>query len=112
MFSKKPTLKEISPEELKLKLDRGEKITLIDVREADEYEICHLKEAKLIPLRQIPNCMAELNPDQLTVLYCHHGMRSAQAALWLMQNGIQNVASLNGGIDAWAQQVDPEMERY
>ncbi len=112
MFSKKPALKEISPDELQLKLNRGEKITLIDVRGADEYEICHLEGAKLIPLKQIPNCLPELDPTNLTVLYCHYGMRSAQATLWLMQNGISNVANLTGGIDAWAQQIDPEMERY
>ena len=112
MFKKKPTDFEISSEELKKKLDKDEKIVIIDVREPDEYEICHLKTAKLIPLRQIPSCLSELNPNGLTVLYCHHGIRSAQAALWLQQNGFPNVASLRGGIDEWAQKIESEMERY
>ncbi len=112
MFPKRPIVPEISPEDLKMKLDQGEPMTLIDVREPDEFEICRLAKAKLIPLRQIPNCLGEFGADELIVLYCHHGIRSAQAALWLKQNGLKNVVSLCGGIDAWAQEIDPEMERY
>ncbi len=112
MFWKKPVVREILPEELKTKLDQGEKIIVIDVREPDEYEICRLEKATLIPLRQIPNRLEELNPDEFTVLYCHHGMRSAQAVKWLNQNGFNHVVSLRGGIDEWAQKIEPEMERY
>ncbi len=112
MFWKKSAVQEILPEELKTKLDRGEKITIIDVREPDEYEICCLEKATLIPLRQIPNRLEELNPDEFMVLYCHHGARSAQAVLWLNQNGFNHVVSLRGGIDEWAHRIDQEMERY
>ena len=112
MFGKKPMFSEISVEELKLKLDRQEKITLIDIRETDEYEICHLEKAKLIPLRQLPNHLNEINKNEFTVLYCHHGMRSAEAVLWLSQKGFNKVSSLRGGIDEWAQKIESEMERY
>ncbi len=112
MLKRRPELEEISVEELKLKLDRNEEIVIIDVREPDEYEICHLEDAKLIPIRQLPNQLKELNPNQPTVLYCHHGIRSAQAALWLAQNGFTHAMSLRGGIDEWALKIDSEMERY
>ncbi len=112
MFQKRPIVCEISSEDLKAKLDHREPITIIDVREPDEYEICRLPEAKLIPLRQIPKNLSEFKPDEFTVLYCHHGMRSAQAVIWLNQNGFKNVASLRGGIDDWALKVDSSMERY
>ena len=112
MFQKKPAIKEISAEELKTKLDNGEKITLVDVRETDEYEICHLEGAKLIPLRQLPKHLNEINKNQPIIFYCHYGMRSAQAVLWLNQNGFANVANLRGGIDEWARTIEPEMERY
>ena len=112
MFKKKFEALEISSEELKSKLDKQEQLTIIDVREPDEYEICHLKTAKLIPLRQIPSCLSELNPNGLTVLYCHHGIRSAQATLWFQKMGFENAKNLEGGIDAWAERIDPLMERY
>ena len=103
---------EITPQELKSKMDQGEKITLIDVREPEEYALCFLKGAKLISLNELPERFAELNSNDFTVLYCHLGGRSLQAALWLKQNGFQNVWSLKGGIDAWAQTIEPAMERY
>ena len=103
---------EITPEELKVKLDRGEKIRIIDVREPEEYAICHLKEVKLIPMGQIQKRLDELNPRDFTVLYCHHGTRSFQAALWLRQKGFQNAWNLQGGIDAWAERIDHRMARY
>ena len=103
---------EITPEELKAKLDRGEKIILVDVRRGNEYAICHLKEARLIPLAELPNRLGELSPKDSIVLYCHHGMRSAQAAAWLEKKGFKNAKSLAGGIDAWAEEIDPSMPRY
>ena len=105
-------LTEITPEGLQLRLKRGEKITLIDVREPDEYAICHLKEAQLIPLAQLRNHIRELNPNDSIVLYCHHGTRSAQATLWLQKMGFKDAKNLGGGIDAWAESIDPLMERY
>ncbi len=103
---------ETTPEELKLKLERGEKLVLIDVREPEEYAICKIDGAKLIPMREFPARIHELNPADSMVIFCHHGGRSAQVAFWLNQQGFQKVENLQGGIDAWAESVDPAMTRY
>ncbi len=103
---------EIAPEELKLILDSGRQVMIIDVREPAEHKICHLTGAKLIPLRDLPKRTTELNPKDFIVLYCHHGIRSAQATSWLKRNGFENVKNLRGGIDAWAEVIDPTMKRY
>ena len=103
---------EITPAELKIRFDRGERLTLIDIRESKEHAVCHLKEARLIPIKELPHRLHELNPDDFIVIYCHHGIRSAQAALWLRRNGFQNVKSLQGGIEAWARLIDPKVKRY
>ncbi len=103
---------EITPEELKSVLDNGKQVVVIDIREPVEHTICHLKEAKLIPMKEFPNRIHELNPKDFIVLYCHHGIRSAQVVLWLERNGFKNAKTLEGGIDAWAETVDPSMKRY
>jgi len=103
----------ITPTELKARLDRGEKIRLIDVREADEWAIARLPKAELIPLSQFQQrATTEISPDEPLVLYCHHGMRSGRAQGYLKAQGYANVLNLTGGIDAWATQVDPTMKRY
>ncbi len=92
----------------------GEKPRMIDCREQDEWQICHIEGADLVPLSQF----GELAPQRFTdtsqhlIIYCHHGMRSQRAALWLRQHGFNNVQSMRGGIDAWADLVEPEMPRY
>ena len=103
---------EITPEELKSRLDGGEKLILIDVREPEEYEICRIEGARLIPMREFPGRLHELNAKDSIVLYCHHGIRSAQVALWLKKQNFQKAESLQGGIEAWAESIDPQMERY
>ena len=103
---------EITVEELKARLDHGEKMTLIDVREPEEYAICHLEGARHIPMNELPTHLDGLKNDDFLVLYCHYGNRCAQATLWLRQNGFENVRNLEGGIDAWAQIIDPSMARY
>lgn len=87
---------------------------LVDVREVDEYEICHLDGAELIPLSGFAEQALNLLPDkqETIVLYCHHGMRSQRAAMWLRHQGFEHVVNLTGGIDAWAEQVEPTMARY
>jgi len=103
----------ITPTELKARLDRGEAIRLIDVREAEEWAVARLPHAELIPLSQFQQlALQELSPDETVVLYCHHGMRSARAQGFLKAQGYPNVINLTGGIDAWALQVDPAMKRY
>ena len=87
---------------------------LIDVREEDEFSICKLDWAELIPLAQLsaeaPRRL--IDKDKPLVVYCHHGMRSSWAANWLRGMGYENVFNLTGGIDAWAQRVDSSMARY
>lgn len=103
----------ITPKELKARLDREEKLRLIDVREADEWAVARLPKAELIPLSQFQQlATAKLDPEETVVLYCHHGIRSARAQGYLQAQGYANVINLTGGIDAWALQVDPAMKRY
>ena len=85
---------------------------LLDVREPAEYELCHLEGASLLPMREIPARIAELDPARDTVVICHHGGRSLQVALYLEKNGFARVHNLQGGVDVWAQDVDPAMRRY
>ncbi|MEI9999269.1 MAG: rhodanese-like domain-containing protein [Verrucomicrobiota bacterium] len=103
----------ITPAELKARLDRKEKLRVIDVREQDEWGIARLPGADLIPLSEFQHrAPRELEPEDEIILYCHHGMRSARAQAFLKAHGYANVLNLSGGIDAWAKQVDPTMKRY
>lgn len=105
-------LAEITVTELKKKLDQGEDIQLIDVRELSEYNICHLP-SELIPLRDISKEVHKFNKDKPVILICHHGFRSAQAIQFLTQRyGFTNLFNLKGGLHAWALQVDPSMPVY
>ena len=85
---------------------------LLDVREPEEWAICHLEGAQHIPLGQLPTRLGELDADQEVVVYCHHGIRSAYAVMMMRQAGFTNPRNLLGGIDAWAQRVDTEMPVY
>ena len=85
---------------------------LLDVREPWEYEKCHLDGSELIPMRQIPMAAEDLDPEKETVVICHHGIRSRQVGFYLEQQGFKNVINLEGGVEAWAQDVDPTMNQY
>jgi adenylyltransferase/sulfurtransferase len=102
----------ISPAELRNRLARGDKFRLIDVREPEEWAIARLPAAELFPMSQIQHTFGQLDPDEDIVVYCHHGVRSGRVQDFLKANGFTNVKNLNGGIDAWATQVDPTMKRY
>jgi len=93
-------------------MDAGEPFQLIDVREPFEYEIARIDGAKLIPLGEIAERLDELERQQLIVVHCHSGMRSAQATRLLQQRGFTNVYNLEGGIDAWSDQIDPNVPKY
>ena len=105
---------EITPAQFKSRWDGGEKLVIIDVREPDEWEICNLAPygAKLIPLSQVSNRLAEIPKDQPVVVQCHAGGRSARAQLFLMSQGYTQVLNLNGGITRWSDEVDPSMPQY
>lgn len=85
---------------------------LLDVREPWEFRICRLEGARLLPMRHIVAYIDELDPNQETVIICHHGIRSQQVALYLEHRGFSRVINLSGGMAAWAGDVDPAMATY
>lgn len=85
---------------------------LLDVREPWEFQICHIRGSQLVPMRQIPDHLPKLNPEQTIIVICHHGIRSRQVAQFLEVNGFKNVINLMGGVAAWAEMVDPTMPTY
>jgi rhodanese-related sulfurtransferase len=87
---------------------------LVDVRESDEWDICHIPGATLVPLSDFADLAPKRLADtgQARIVYCHHGMRSLRAVQWLRQKGYARVWSLTGGIDAWSEQIDPSVPRY
>jgi adenylyltransferase/sulfurtransferase len=108
-----PELEEITASELKLRLDRGEDIQIIDVREPHEFEIARLPGTKLIPLGQVVNRLHEIDPSRETVCHCKGGVRSAKAIEALMQAGFSGrLVNLRGGITAWSNEVDPGVPKY
>jgi rhodanese-related sulfurtransferase len=105
-------IQEITPVELKQRLDNGDAPFLLDVRDPREFDYCHLEGSVLIPLAELPSRADELPADRPIVAICHHGIRSFQAADFLRQNFGLDVTNLEGGIAAWAQEVDPQMKQY
>lgn len=102
----------ITPRELKERLDKGDKLVLLDVREPWEYTLAKIEGSVLIPLGTLPQNLDKLDPTAEIVAHCHHGMRSADAVGFLSQQGYKNVKNLVGGIDAWSLQVDSSVPRY
>ena len=102
---------EISVAELKQRLDRKEDLFILDVREPQEYEICNLR-GYLIPLRDLPRRINELDTAREIIVHCKVGGRSRQAVEFMKQAGFRKVKNLVGGIDAWAEQIDPSLPRY
>lgn len=102
---------EITVEELREKINKSN-IILLDVREKAEYNICHLPNAKLIPLSELRFRVNELDTADEIIAYCHKGSRSAQAVRFLREIGFNKVKSLKGGIDEWAENIEPNMPRY
>ncbi len=98
--------------ELKAKLDRGDRFHLIDVREPFEWEICHIPGARLIPIGQLAARMSELDSTDEIVLQCKTGARSSTALRLLQDAGFSKLANLEGGIHAWADEIDPTMPKY
>jgi adenylyltransferase/sulfurtransferase len=103
---------EITARELRRRLDAGEDLELIDVREPHERAICRIGGARLIPLGSLAEHLRELDPARTTVLHCRSGVRSARALILLRQAGFRRVLNLRGGILAWARDVDPSLPTY
>ena len=103
---------EITPAEVKQRLDRGEKLALIDVREPWVFNICSIEGAKLIPMGTVPANLQALDSDDEIIVYCHRGMRSLDVAVWLRGQGVAQAKSLAGGIERWSLEIDPNVPRY
>ena len=106
------TVKQLSATELKNKIQQGNTVFLLDVREPHEFQYASIVNSVLIPLNQIPQRLGELDPKRDIVVICHHGMRSQQAANYLERSGFNMIANLKGGIDAWSCDVDCSVPRY
>jgi rhodanese-related sulfurtransferase len=110
--NEKVEIGEILPEELSERLRRGERPLILDVREAEEIAIASFPGATHIPMGEIPSRITELDPGRETIVVCHHGIRSAQVAMYLARLGFGRVSNLSGGIDLWSATVDPAVPRY
>ncbi len=106
---------EITPTELKERLDQPDRdVHLVDVREAEELQACRLEGAQHIPMLQLFTGLQapRAEPETEVVVICHHGVRSLEAAKYLRLNGFPNAYSLAGGLEAWADEIDPSLPRY
>ena len=108
-----PLLEEVNPAELALELDGPTPPLLVDVRTAEERVIATIEPSLHLDLAEfVARAPAKIPKDAEVVIYCHSGMRSAQAAIWLKANGWSRPRSLAGGIDEWSLLVDPRIPRY
>jgi rhodanese-related sulfurtransferase len=106
-------MEQITPTQLRDRLQASDaKPLLLDVREPQEYAHCRIDGSLHIPMNDVPARLAELDPARETVVICHHGMRSRMVGDYLIRQGFRRVINLQGGIDAWALQVEPDLPRY
>ena len=106
-------VEQISVEQLKTRLEQNtSRPLLLDVREPWEFAICHIDGSKLIPMRDLPTAISQLDKEQETIVVCHTGVRSLRVCLYLMSEGFDKVANLSGGVHAWATNIDPNMPTY
>ena len=107
-------MREVTAPELAARLEAGEPTLLVDVRQPEEHALGVLPGSVLIPLGELAVRAGEIDPPAgtLVVTVCHHGVRSYKAAAYLMHVGVEGVASLAGGVEAWSLQVDPGLPRY
>jgi len=105
---------EISVADTKARIDRGDALHLLDVREPDEVAICRIEGSEHIPMMELFTGMTRTTAgkDDAIVIYCHTGLRSLEASMYLSREGFTNVRSLAGGIHEWAAKVDPTMPQY
>jgi rhodanese-related sulfurtransferase len=101
----------ITGEELKTAIHEGWPL-ILDVREPDEFTICRIEGSINIPMGQVISRLKDLELDQPIVVVCHHGLRSAMTAKFLVSTGYEEVYNLVGGVEAWALEIDPSMPRY
>ncbi len=108
------SLIEIHCRSVREKLVAGAELLLLDCREPKEYELVHLSDATLLPMDELPARIDELEPHRAKeiIVYCHLGIRSLQVATWMREQGFSQAKSMIGGIEQWAQEIDPSLARY
>jgi rhodanese-related sulfurtransferase len=105
-------MRHYSPAQLAEHLQQNQPL-LLDVREPWEFSICQISDSQLVPMRQVPEFAQSLDPQQEIVVICHHGIRSKAVCQYLEQQfGFDQLINLEGGVDAWAKQLDPSMATY
>lgn len=102
---------QITVKELKRRMDAGEDIYILDVREPWEYKIAQIG-GRLIPLQEVPQRLAEIDREREVIVHCHLGVRSQRVAEFLQQSGYARVVNLAGGIHAWSEEIDPSVPKY
>ena len=104
---------EITPQDVKRRIDAGEKLRLIDVRELFEVRQAAIEGAEVIPMADVPNAVGSLeDEDKPIIVFCHHGVRSLRVVAWLREHGVENCVSMAGGIDRWSVEIDAAVPRY
>jgi rhodanese-related sulfurtransferase len=106
---------EVMPREVKRRMDAGEKLHLIDVREPQEYQISRIEGAELIPMNTVPAALQQLDAkadEGILIVFCHHGVRSLSVVNWLRQQGVEACQSMAGGIHQWSYEIDPKVPVY
>jgi rhodanese-related sulfurtransferase len=106
---------EITPQEVRRRLDAGEKLALIDVREPHEFQLARIEGAELVPMRAVPAELSRLDAqadDAALIVFCHHGVRSLNVVNWLRGQGVDACQSMAGGIDRWSLEIDSGVPRY
>jgi rhodanese-related sulfurtransferase len=106
---------ETTPQEIQRRLQFGEKLALIDVREPGEFQLARIAGAELIPMRAVPAELSRLDAqagDTPLIVFCHHGVRSLNVVHWLREHGVDACQSMAGGIDRWSLEIDPSIPRY
>jgi rhodanese-related sulfurtransferase len=106
---------ETTPQEIQRRLQSGEKLALIDVREPVEFQLARIAGAELIPMRAVPAELSRLDAqadDTPLIVFCHHGVRSLNVVHWLREQGVDACQSMAGGIDRWSLEIDPTVPRY
>ncbi len=103
---------EVTPREVKERLEKGEKFLFLDVREPWEHGTAKIEGATLIPMREIPANCERIAEAGDVVVFCHHGIRSLDVTVWLRGQGVEMARSMKGGIERWAVEIDPTVARY
>jgi rhodanese-related sulfurtransferase len=106
---------ELTPQQIEAKRAAGESMCLIDCREPEEWALCRIEGANLLPMHSTPAHLQHLDAqaeETLLVVYCHHGVRSLNVVSWLRAQGVDNCVSMTGGIDRWSREIDPAVPRY